>query len=119
MPFLGISEGEIDETIRRPGHSLKFPDTVDFNAQGGVVAPFMSEKLSDLTPIRGEGAAEPSPLRRVDGQLVIVALTPAVARLVQVARTIARERKTDGEVGPGAAPRSDDGSSASARAIGP
>lgn len=38
-------------------------------------------------------------LRRSDGQLVIIAVTPAIAQLARVARTIGRaETRDDGEV---------------------
>jgi hypothetical protein len=53
----------------------------------------MSEKSRDHTAIRRAGAAEGPPLRRVGSELVIEALTPAVERLAEVARAMARERK--------------------------
>jgi hypothetical protein len=39
-----------------------------------------------------DGSAGNAALQSIDGQLVIVAMTPAVARLARIARTIAKER---------------------------
>jgi hypothetical protein len=46
------------------------------------------------TAVQVRPANESPLLRRTDGQLVIVAVTPAVAQLARVARAIREERKT-------------------------
>jgi hypothetical protein len=56
----------------------------------------MNVKFSELGQITTDVApvVNDSPLRHVDGQVVIVALTPAVERLARAARAIREGRKT-------------------------
>jgi hypothetical protein len=57
----------------------------------------MTRKSSEVEPqgaLTGPLGASDFPLHVIDGQLVIVAVTPAVERLARAARGIAKERET-------------------------
>jgi len=55
----------------------------------------MDGKSSELNPLVGREplATDDFPIRSIDGQLVIVGMTPAVAQLAHVARAIRQDRK--------------------------
>jgi hypothetical protein len=56
----------------------------------------MDGKSSELNPpgSREPLATDAFPLRSIEGQLVIVGVTPAVAHLARVARAMRQERRT-------------------------